>query len=402
MNRSDLKTRAFSTDQLRTAFRGDVLPARPGYLAGIVAEAGRTRQRPAWTFLGRWLPVDIGPQGFGLPRAAGVLMLTFLLVALLVAAGVYVGAQTKSVPVDLGIFDLVAGRVVYADQRGVWGVDPAAPAAPAVQLTSEASIPLGWSKDGTSLLVMLGDARQVDADGQVIHQADQRLFVLQADGSEKQVTGVPTSIKGATISPDGSRVIFAAATSDGVGGLYAVGAQGGSATLLIAADGCCQAPAYASDGARIAYMSGGGDHSNSVWLMNADGSDAHPIVRNESDRWPGHVSGLVWSPTGDRLALGLGGRIYTFATDGSEFTEIAGADTTCASADICAVNLPKSAESPYWSPDGSQIAYTTGCLGGVRTTANREGCHLAIADANGANVLAFASAASGPWHPSRR
>ena len=209
------------------------------------------------------------------------------------------------------------------------------------------------------------------------------------------------SIDGATISPDGSRVVFAAPTSDGGAALYAVDNQGGSANVLIAADGCCQAPAYAPDGTRIAYVSGGGDHSNSVWLINADGSDAHPIVRNESDRWPGHVSGLVWSPAGDRLALGLGGKIYTFATDGSAFTEIAGADTTCPSADICAVNLPKSAESPYWSPDGSQIAYTTGCVEGARA-ANREGCHLAIADADGSNVVAFGSAASGPWHPQRR
>jgi dipeptidyl aminopeptidase/acylaminoacyl peptidase len=397
MNRPDPKERTFSTDQLRAAFRGDVLPAWPGYLTDIVAEAGRTRQRPAWTFPGRWLPVDIGKQGVGIPRAAGVLMLTFLLVALLVTAGVYVGSQAKPVPVDLGIFAPVAGRVVYGDQRGMWGVDPAAPAAAAVQLTSAASIPLGWSSDGTRLLIMRGRARQVDADGQITQQPDEHLFVLHADGSEKQVTEGPMSINGATISPDGSRVVFAAATSDGGAALYAVDAQGGAAKVLIAADGCCQAPAYAPDGRRIAYISGGGDHGNSVWLMNADGSDAHPIVRNESDRWPGHVSGLVWSPAGDRLALGLGGKIYTFATDGSEFTEIAGADTACPSADICAVNLPKSAELPYWSPDGAQIAYTTGCLEGARA-ANREGCHLAIADADGSNVLAFASAASGPWH----
>jgi Tol biopolymer transport system component len=188
------------------------------------------------------------------------------------------------------------------------------------------------------------DGLTFDADGQITHQPDEHLFVLHADGSEKQVTEGPMSIDGATISPDGSRVVFAAASSDGGAALYAVDAQGGSAKVLIAADGCCQAPAYAPDGTRIAYISGGGDHSNSVWLMNADGSDAHPIVRNESHRWPGP------------------------------------------------------AELPYWSPDGSQIAYTTGCLEGARAV-NREGCHLAIADADSSNVLAFGSAASGPWHP---
>jgi dipeptidyl aminopeptidase/acylaminoacyl peptidase len=392
MNRSHPTPRSFSTAELRTALRGVVGPARPDYLSDIVAEAGRTRQRPAWTFLERWLPVDIGEQGLGVPRAAVVFMVLSLLVALLVAPAVYVGSQTKPAPVDLGIFAPVAGRVVYADERGIWGVDAAAPAdgATRVQLTSEAGIPLGWSSDGTRLLVMRGS------------DPDEHLFVLHADGSETQVTDRPMSIRGATIAPDGSRVVFAAATSEGGSALYAVDAQGGSAEVLVVrADSGIRAPAYSPAGTRIAYMSGGGDHSNSVWLMNADGSDDHPIVRNESDTWAGHVGGLAWSPTGEQIALGLGGKIYTFATDGSGFTQIAGADTTCISPEDCAINLPKSVVSPYWSPDGSQNAYTTGCLEGARAT-NRDGCHLAIADADGSNVLVFGFAASGPWHPARR
>lgn len=392
MKRSDTKPRSFSADQLRAALGEVGGPARPDYLPDIVAQAGRVRQRSAWTFLERWLSMDIVMRRQGVPRAAVMFAALAMLVALVAAGVAYIGSQTRPAPVDLGIFAPVAGRVVYGDERGIWGVDPAAPAdgATSVQLTSEAGIPLGWSSVGTRLLIMRGS------------DPDQHLFVLHADGSETQVTERPMSIRGGTISPDGSRVVFAAATSDGGSALYAVDAQGGSAEVLVAdADSGIRAPAYAPDGTRIAYINGGGDHSNSVWLMNADGSDAHPIVRNESDRWPGHVSGLTWSPAGDRIAVGLGGKIYTFATDGSEFTQIAGGDTSCVSAESCAIDLPKSAESPYWSRDGSQIAYTTGCLEGARA-ANRDGCHLAIADADGSNVLAFGFAASGPWHPARR
>jgi dipeptidyl aminopeptidase/acylaminoacyl peptidase len=392
MNSSDPKARAFSTDELRAALRGDVPLARPGYLTGIVAEAGRTRQRPAWTFLGGWLPLDIGQPGVGLSRAAGVVMLTFLLVAVLVVAtaGVYIGSQTKPVPVDLGIFAPVAGRVVYGDERGLWGVDPATPAAAAVQLTHDTSVPLGWSSDGTRLLLMRGGGPEVDADGQIIHQADEHLFVLHADGSETQVTDGPMSIDGATISPDGSRVVFAS------GALYAIDAQGGSAKVLVLQpDAGIRAPAYSPDGTRIAFMSGAGDNSNSVWLMNADGTDAHRIVDNQTNRRLGHVDGLSWSPAGDRLALGLGGSVYTFASDGSGFTEIVG----CHPVDPC--SGPESTGSPSWSPDGSRIAYTTGCLEGPRAV-DRQGCHLASADPDGSNVLAFGSGASGPWHPQRR
>jgi WD40 repeat protein len=392
MNSSDPKARAFSTDQLRAAFRGDVLPARPAYLTDIVAEAGRTRQRPAWTFLGTWLPADLGKQRFGVPRAAGVSMLTFLLVTLLVTAGVFVGSQTKPAPVDLGIFAPVAGRVVYGDQRGVWGVDPVAPAAPAVRLSPDPSIPLGWSSDGTRLLVMRGSGPVIDPVRGVVGAADERLFVLRADGSETRLTEQPLSIEGASISPDGTRVVFAT----GTGALYAVDVKGGPADVVVLhPDSGIRAPAYSPDGTRIAFMSGAGDNSNSVWLMNADGTDAHRIVDNESNRQIGHVDGLSWSPAGDRLALGLGGSIYTFASDGSGLTEIVG----CHPVDPC--SGPMSAGSPYWSPDGARIAYTTGCDAGTRA-ADRTGCHLAIADADGSNVLSFGSGISGPWHPSRR
>ena len=58
MNRSHTTSRSFSTDQLYAALGNVGGRARPDYLPGIVARAGRIQQRPAWTFLGGWLSVD--------------------------------------------------------------------------------------------------------------------------------------------------------------------------------------------------------------------------------------------------------------------------------------------------------------------------------------------------------
>ena len=54
---------------------------------------------------------------------------------------------------------------------------------------------------------------------------------------------------------------------------------------------------------------------------------------------------------------------------------------------------------PYWSPDGSQIAYTTGERFRTEDEPNTIRAGLAIADADGSNVREIGFGASGPWHP---
>ena len=101
-------------------------------------------------------------------------------------------------------------------------------------------------------------------------------------------------------------------------------------------------------------------------------------------RSPDRVVGTIARMSGDLLRERARLDIYTFSTDGSDFTQIARGDKTF------------SGESLSWSPDGSRIAYTTGCVDS-EGTADRAGCHLAIAD--GSNVRTVEGAISGPWHP---
>ena len=276
---------------------------------------------------------------------------------------------------DLGIFAPVAGGIVYGDRHGIWGVDPTAPpeqAAP-VQVTSNPATPLGWTSDGTELLIMRQSPR---ANGDLL----ELLFILHADGSETPITTNRMDVNGATISPDGSRVVFAAQDGPGCCGpmaLYAVDVGTGSLEVIPGShNGSVSDPTFSPDGTQIAFVDGSGDHSHHVWVVNADGSDAHEIVFNETTAAAGHVEGLAWSPAGDRIALGIDvSGISTFAPDGSGFTEVIGRGIL-----------------PHWSPDGSEIAYTIGWPVSVQGA-------LAIADADGSNDRAFDFGAAGPWHP---
>jgi hypothetical protein len=327
-------------------------------------------------------------------------------------AGINAIRSTPQVPADdrseeFGIFSPVAGRILFINggidvgyDPGLWAVDPDGPsdtvegpsvadevASTLVQLDLGDAEPVGWSSDGTELLFTRtpGDLAKV-------------LYVLHADGSETRLNEEPRYNLSAAISPDGSRVAFYSGGPNGTGGIVVVDVESGRSVDLPYPSGGGEpagAMTFSPDGSQIAYLANDG-----VWVMDADGTDAHEIVANEATRnafeW---FSGMEWSPRGDRIAIGLGGdpAIYTFAPDGSDFTKVITGGV-----------------EPYWSPDGSQIAYTIPCdeypndqgpcpVGTPRHSLfdpqpGGSPAGLAIADADGSNVRAFGFAASGPWH----
>ena len=256
------------------------------------------------------------------------------------------------------------------------------------RLDLEDGAPVAWSNDGSELLFER-------STGGLLPQ--ESLHVLHADrfrdASERRLRR-----EHRVFTPDG-RVVFAA--GDGV---WVVDYDGGQPDRLATLE--ADAVAFSPDGTRIAYLVYGDDIAGNVdedhvWVADVDGTDAREILADEETLFLG-VSGLGWSPAGDQLALvgdnQGGGRpsIYTFAADGSDFTKVITGRI-----------------DPYWSPDGTRIAFATWCdvqpdgrcpEGSIRRDEydpqpGEDTAGLAIADADGSNVRAFGFAQSGPWHP---
>ncbi|WP_458309119.1 amidohydrolase family protein [Croceiramulus getboli] len=148
------------------------------------------------------------------------------------------------------------------------------------------------------------------------------------------------------VSPDGSTVVF-----DLLGDIYSLPINGGQAKLLRGGLSFDVQPRFSPDGSRIAFTSdaGGGDN---VWAMNADGSDAKQITKEDFRL----LNNAVWTPDGDYLiarkhftsgrSLGAGELWQYHITGGSglQLTE--------------RKNDQQDVNEPSVSPDGRYVYYS--------------------------------------------
>ncbi len=213
------------------------------------------------------------------------------------------------------------------------------------------------------------------------------IWTMNQDGSDQaQLTRLGGSATFPDFSPDGTLIAF-----DGTEGadthaeiLTVDTATGAVVTPLTSCAsgkaGCGnQYPAWSPDASKIAYIHADDADANGnlineqVWVMDADGSNAHALTTDAApkDQLPD------WSPDGSQIAYESGpggsGGIWVMNADGSDPHQLAGCAATdpspCAGGDLF---------GPTWSPDGTQIAY-------VALSADGKDRPVMIMNADGAN-----------------
>jgi Tol biopolymer transport system component len=155
-------------------------------------------------------------------------------------------------------------------------------------------------------------------------------------------------------SPDGRRIAFRRDENPyDRSGIYIINADGSGERFLSVG----RSPAWASDG-RLAFSLGGGASAGSIAVLNPDGVGFLHLLRGSSlvtagescdDGWLNpHVDRPAWSPDGGQIAFvltcsGEWSRLFVMNADGSEAHLLVDS---------------WQAYAPAWSPDGSRMAAT--------------------------------------------
>ena len=268
------------------------LTGTPHYRDDLVQRLHAVRQRPAWMFPERWLPMDLAtprPLAFGLPWRA---IATLGLIALLLAAtlAVYIGSQPR-LPAPFGFAR--NGQIAYTFEGDTY-IRDTLDAAPRV-LLGDAATDIGvlFSPLGDRVALLRTPSAGPGED----------LWTMRADGSDLQRVGGPyIRIDWMEWSPDQATIALGH-VARGLPTVTLVAADGSGDRRLV--DFPAMSPTFRPpDGHQLVFR--GQEHGTwSFYLVELP--DGDPV---RLDLRQGRIEGSdydnqgpAWSPTGDRLAF---------------------------------------------------------------------------------------------------
>ncbi len=309
----------------------------PAYLDEVLARTVRTNQRPAWSSLERWLPVQTTYRFAPVPRVAWLLVLLALIVAL--GTVVVLSGSRPRLPEPFGLAR--NGSIVYGGPDGdIHALDPVTGVSRVIVTGPTIDLAPSFSNDGSRVIF----ARQADVAGNL-----HTLVLAKADGTGlRPLTEPLANLTWYTWSPDGTRVAVLSDRQDRPALWVLSVDQMTKQNLDIGMD--AEMVQWRPDGRELVFRgltSGPGRPTSGLYVVGVDGTGPRAIVPpTDSD---GHWQNPTLSPDGRQIIYtqwdDTGGRLWVVGVDGGTPRKLA-------------FDGPLASEYyAHWSADGAQIVF---------------------------------------------
>lgn len=307
----------------------------PDYVDEILVLTTRTRQRPAWSSLERWLPVQTTLRFAPVPRLGWVLLISLAIAAAVGIAILAVGSRSPHVPPPFG--PARNGEILYGGtDYDIHALDPVTGVTTTVVTGASGDHRPVLSPDGLKLLFL----RDTDTASQPM------IMVANADGSDvRPLTGAIAHFGSAAWSHDGSTVLVADDNAEGPS-LKVFTVDETRPPLTIDTEGMTALYAAYLPGDREITFRGSRPDGDGLYAVGSDGRGLRTILP------PGQGDGASLSPDGTKIAYqvwdGSRGTVHVVDVE-------TGVDT------VPALDPPSDAalidDKPTWSPDGTRLLF---------------------------------------------
>ena len=318
-------------EQRMPELMSELAPASmPDYFDDMLRQTGRTRQRPAWASLERWLPMDVvaRPTMFRAPALRPLLVL--LLIGLLIAAGLalYAGSQQKRLPAPFG--PARNGVILMSTTSGdIAAYDPTTRSTTPLSMAQGTELAPILARDGSTFsFLRAGSVWLANTDGsderEIVPEqvgwfawsdtADRILVQKVAGASEKTTivdlaTGTSTELDlGAqqmnpTWRPGHDQILFGLDRDDGTKVYYLVNADGtGKHAIEGVAPDAINDAHFSPDGSRLTYASWGADAGTQGVIHVLDVETGEDVVIPHADAEANELQPF-FSPDGKTLLI---------------------------------------------------------------------------------------------------
>jgi Tol biopolymer transport system component len=179
------------------------------------------------------------------------------------------------------------------------------------------------------------------------------IFQMKADGTSKQKVLAGESLRNASWSPNGKKIVFSNASTDSCDSCIFKMNRNGSNVVEIELDGRVTHPLWSPDGDRISFVRKGESEDEpkpGLYTADPDGSDEQLVLHTEHELYP--PTALDWHPNGDRFAFwchetGDKWALCLMNEDGSGMRRAYGVSGT--------LRFRLYDNPPDWSPNGKRI-----------------------------------------------